>query len=158
VRNEQRAEQENLVPPAGLKPVEQDAWLAMARREDASDGMGDRSWVNIGSMVTARERHTATLLQSGKVLVAGGVGHSGVLSSAELYDPATGTWTETGSMGTPRGSHTATLLPSGKVLIAGGANYTDGSLDSAELYDPASGTWTTTGSMSTARGAHMATL
>ena len=57
------------------------------------------------------------------------------LSSAELYDPATGTWTATGSLGTARDYHTATLLPSGKVLVAGG----QGSGNSAELYDPGLG-------------------
>ena len=47
--------------------------------------------------------HTATLLPYGKVLVAGGNGNGGSgLSSAELYDPATGTWTATGSLGTAR--------------------------------------------------------
>ena len=78
--------------------------------------------------------HTATLLPSGKVLVAGGYNGS-TLSSAELYDSATGSWSSTGSMGTARSIHTATLLPNGNVLAAGGA---DGSvsLSSAELYEP----------------------
>ena len=54
-------------------------------------------------MGTARVHHTATLLPSGKVLVAGGqMMANSALSSAELYDPASGTWTATGSMGTAR--------------------------------------------------------
>src|SRR5262245_41992294 len=53
-----------------------------------------------GSLSTARTAYTATLLQSGKVLVAGGQDASGILASAELYDPATGAWTATGSLST----------------------------------------------------------
>src|SRR5947207_3965943 len=70
----------------------------------------DPSWVTTGSMGTARFLHTATLLANGKVLVAGGQGNSDDLSSAELYDPATGSWVSTCSLGTARFSHTATLL------------------------------------------------
>jgi uncharacterized delta-60 repeat protein len=108
-----------------------------------------------GSLSTARYHHTATLLPNAKVLVAGGVGTSGFLSSAELYSPGTG-WVTTGPLNTPRNGHTATLLPNGKVLIAGG--YNGGWLASAELFDPFTGTWTATGSLNTPRTAHTATL
>ena len=111
----------------------------------------DPSWVPTGSLITARSRHTATLLPNGKVLVAGGNHGHAASSSAELYDPATGTWTATGSLGTARLRHTATLLSSGKVLVTGGENGLDGFLNSAELYDPATGTWTAAGSLDTAR-------
>ena len=55
-------------------------------------------WTETGSMNVARYGHTATLQPDGKILVTGGynlngVGHQFALSSAELYDPTTGTWT-----------------------------------------------------------------
>ena len=106
----------------------------------------DASWTRTGSMGTARYNHTATLLPSAKVLVAGGENFPDFFSSAELYDPASGTWTATGSMNIARYWHTATLLPSGKVLVAGGLGST-GYLSSADLYDPATGTWTATGNL-----------
>ncbi len=108
-------------------------------------------------MTLGRSNHTATLLPSGQVLVAGGDVPFVSLSSAELYDPASGTWTATGSMGSARTVHTATLLPSGQVLVAGGQG-NSGYLSSAELYDPATGLWTRIGDMSSARVFHTATL
>jgi hypothetical protein len=39
-----------------------------------------------GSLVTAREEYTATLLPNGKVLVAGGTNGLNTFASAELYD------------------------------------------------------------------------
>jgi Divergent InlB B-repeat domain/Galactose oxidase, central domain len=119
------------------------------------------TWTATGSMSIARAYFTATLLTNGKVLVAGGCIVNPCFngtSSAELYDPGTGTWTSTGSMTTPRASHTATLLADGKVLVAGGQVQTCLTTSSAELYDPDTGTWTSTGSMNIGRGGHMATL
>ena len=93
-----------------------------------------------GSLNDGRFNHTATLLTNGKVLVAGGDGDIGVLTSAELYNPAAGTWVASGPLHTARKNHTATLLPNGKLLVAGGFG-TGGAtiISSAELYNPASG-------------------
>ncbi|MCX6394729.1 MAG: kelch repeat-containing protein, partial [Solirubrobacterales bacterium] len=104
-----------------------------------------------GSLTTARGGATASVLPSGKVLIAGGDGNSGRLASGELYNPATGLFTTTGSLTTARYRATASVLPSGKVLIAGGRG-NSGYLASGELYDPATGLFTTTGSLTTARG------
>ena len=111
------------------------------------------AWATNGSLTTPRAEHTATMLPSGKVLVAGGnyfrYGNGWTcLSSAELYDPAGGAWTTTGSLNAARYYHTATLLPSGKVLVAAGWNDANNNpTNGAELYDPANGTWTTTGAL-----------
>jgi len=112
-----------------------------------------------GAMGAGRSAPTATLLASGKVLVAGGDSclfdsYYGAcpLSSAEVYDPAIGTFAPTGSMLHSRVYHTATLLANGSVLTTGGSDA------SAELYDPTSGKFAATGSMSVGRGSHTATL
>ena len=117
-----------------------------------------------GGLLTDRYGQTATLLQNGQVLVAGGWDDNDViptpLASAELYDPVTGTWSVTGNLNASRLAHTATLLPDGRVLIAagytnnwvpshGGFAVSPTSLNSAELYDPATGTWSVTASLNT---------
>ncbi|MCP4660141.1 MAG: hypothetical protein GY856_32465, partial [bacterium] len=118
--------------------------------------MSPTEWKATGDLRDERHRHTATLLPSGKLLVAGGES-GGDLSSTELYDPSTGTWESTGGLVTPRHSYTATLLPSGKVLATGGSN-AGGHLSSTELYDPSTGTWESIGGLATPRGRHTATL
>jgi hypothetical protein len=112
-----------------------------------------------GSLNTARYNHTATLLQNGEVLVAGGVDVTGnAIASAELYNLTTAKWTVTGSMSDAREAFTATLLQSGEVLVAGGFGYFGDCLAAAELYNPSTGEWTPTGSMTQGRCSPSATL
>lgn len=118
------------------------------------------SWTQAASMGTARFQPTVTLLDDGRVLVAGGVGDvdtangtfsAVALKSAEIFDPRNGSWTDVGSMSVGRSMATATLLSDGKVLEAGGYDDTAGELASAELFDPAAGAWSPTGSLAQAR-------
>lgn len=75
----------------------------------------DPVWLATASLTEARYWHTASLLSTGKVLVAGGFDTSaGPASTAELYDPVTATWAATGSLATARFLHAATMLASGK--------------------------------------------
>jgi WD40 repeat protein len=117
------------------------------------------TWTAAGTLATARNAHTATLLFDGRVLVAGGAIGSTFTShaTAELFDPATGSWTSTASMNSARQIYCATLLPNGQVLVTGG-NSDANVLPEAELYDPATGTWSYTGSLTQGRTGHTATL
>lgn len=101
-----------------------------------------------GSLALARAGHSATLLQDGRVLIAGGYTDwmwTGT-SQVEIYNPATDTFSPTGSMNFARSQHVAARLADGRVIVAGG-----GSAQSGEIYDPATGTWTLTAPMAQAR-------
>ncbi len=126
-------------------------------------------WYGTAPLGSPREGHTATLLRDGRVLVAGGAIYDAAtdryapLSSAELYDPATGRWSATGAMRDARQRHTATLLPDGRVLVIGGSSGSTlyaGLLQSVELYDPVTGRWTVVGALPSYVGLtrHTATL
>src|SRR6516225_4892526 len=90
----------------------------------SDNALASWSWRVTHSLNTARNLHTATLLQNGMVLVAGGFDINFSRSkSTELYDPASGSWTATGSLNTARNEHTATLLQNGMILVAGGSAF-----------------------------------
>ncbi|AGP34411.1 Kelch repeat-containing protein [Sorangium cellulosum] len=144
-------------PPLGEAPL-----------ADTAPSVSLGPWLSAAPMSAERANHTATRLLDGRVLVAGGettrgalsAWYDSALSSAELYDPATGAWTAAPSMGSARSMHTATLLSNGKVLVAGGGTnggHTPVPLVAAEIYDPAANVWTAVPPMEVPRLGHTAT-
>lgn len=93
-----------------------------------------QTWNPGGNMNGNRYIHTATLLPSGDVLVAGGSDQNGYMSRAEVYHPATDTWSMTGELNTVRGYHRATILTNGSVLVTGGFRFNDTYMKETELY------------------------
>jgi large repetitive protein len=119
-------------------------------------------------MVEASSGGHAVLLRDGLVFVVGGT-HGGMnellTSTAEQYDPRTGSWAATADPRTSRlAGHSLTLLPHGGVLVAGGQEGFESPeggrawLAAAEVYDPGDGSWSATGSMVDARHSHTGTL
>ncbi|HET7487841.1 MAG TPA: kelch repeat-containing protein [Acidimicrobiales bacterium] len=136
---------------------------------DGCSGVPD-TVITAGSLVSsadrARAHHSATLLDDGRVLVAGGSDAGGPMASAEIYDPASGTWAGTAPMRQARSGHTATRLADGRVLVVGGSGPgPDGTADalaSAEVFDPAGndhhGAWIPAAAPHGPRAGHTASL
>lgn len=110
-------------------------------------------------MVRARAGHTATKLNDGRILFAGGYPDEGrpPLAEAELFDPATCKFTETGTLTQGRGAHTATVLRDGRILLVGGVSGR-AALSTVEAYDPASGRFSEVPPMPSPRTTHGAVL
>src|SRR5439155_23748689 len=84
------------------------------------------TWSAAGPVMVARAGHTASLLQNGTVLIAGGDNSGNPQNSLEIFDPAAGTngafTLAASSLSLPRESHAAAVLQDGRVLIAGGVD------------------------------------
>ncbi|HYL08945.1 MAG TPA: kelch repeat-containing protein [Candidatus Udaeobacter sp.] len=111
-----------------------------------------RTFVTAASMPIGRAGHTATLLQSGKVLVVGGYTEidNDALTNVDIYDPASDTWSSGPRLQWGRTQHAAVLLNDGRVLITGGASVpargiSPGGATAAtladEIYDPRTDAW-----------------
>jgi hypothetical protein len=81
-----------------------------------------------------RDGAFAADLPDGRVLIAGGSGNTGILQSAEAFDPITEEFTAlTHSMVNTRADGATATLPGGNVLIVGG--YSGGYSSSAEVFN-----------------------
>lgn len=104
------------------------------------------AFTRASSLGIPRAGHTATLLSSGKVLVAGG----DPAGTAEIYDPIANLWSPAAPMRNVRYDHAAALIAGDKVLITGGAHAPPVGISArsaqpaqlrSEIYDPAADAW-----------------
>jgi hypothetical protein len=111
-------------------------------------------------MNAARKLPATANIANNKILICGGLSSngSGILKTAEIYDPSTGSWMSAASMAYPRYGHTATTLADGRVLVVGGMGPNGIALDTVEYYTPATDTWTNTNPMTSGKYLHAAIL
>jgi hypothetical protein len=147
-------------------------------------GAGDTATgTTCAELTIPRAGHTATLLQDGRVLFAGGFSVKPAATSlaqqmdesnwifhpeTEVYDPSTGKVTQVSPMTVPnnpsittqRAFHTASLVPGGQVLVMGGETVdSTGAVTLEEVagfYDPGSDTWSFPPMGNAARSRHAA--
>ncbi len=92
-------------------------------------------------LLEPRAWHTATILPTGSILIAGGIGADGrSIATAERFDLATESFTPVAMPGaSARAGHTATLLTDGRVLVAGGVDDRNALATSSEIWNIDSG-------------------
>ncbi len=116
-----------------------------------------KKWVAMDDLTTARYMFGAVLLNSGNVLVSGGIRDPGfgynIITSSEVFNSSSNNWEPGPQMLGPRYGHSANLLPDSEVLVAGGQNATS-FLNSTEVLEIASGKSVKAPSMHIARTRH----
>ena len=135
----------------GLGPYDAFMLGTEVRQEDGTFAPGLRNH-------RARAFHTATVLQDGSLLIAGGfVLPYSTTSSAELFDGRRFVFLPH-RMSAPRELHAATLLQDGRVLITGGFVGGVTSLACCDVYEPDARRFVPTGELAENRFGHAATL
>ncbi len=132
-------------------------YVAPTNKADIYDPQNN-SWTST-TMATARKGYASIILQSGKLLIIGGItGYDAntppnaiYTTACELFDPTTGTWSAAGSMSHPHGSFSdPQMFSDGKVLVYGGLEADGLSATTAEIYNPATNSWSSAGTMTSA--------
>jgi hypothetical protein len=108
------------------------------------------SFSALNAVPQPRADHTATLLDTGEVLLVGGTaGVDSAVATVELVSPDATELQPRRSMRHARSGHAATLIH-GQVLVLGGRD-ASGLVGEAEVYDSATDTWSSAGTLNTPR-------
>ncbi len=97
-------------------------------------------WTLVAPMLVGTAGARAATLSNGDVLVAGGLGNSGVLTTCQLYDPSTNTWALTGNLSEATFDEQIVTLNNGNILVVGG-DFSGGENNATQIYNPSIGTW-----------------
>jgi N-acetylneuraminic acid mutarotase len=97
-------------------------------------------WTMVANMLVGAAGARSVLLSNGNVLVAGGLGNSGILTTCQLYDPSTNTWSLTGNLTQATFDEQIITLNNGNVLVVGG-DFSGGENNATQIYNPNGGTW-----------------
>ena len=128
------------------------------------------TFTTVASMGQIRAGHAAATMSDGRVLVAGGsvnfadlqIAITGVLNTAEIYNPATNSWSAAPNIGGRRLVPALTQLGNGNMLLSGGVEVTlffgiplnVVSTIKTQLYNPTSNSWSNAANMPSGRAFH----
>jgi hypothetical protein len=129
-----------------------------------------RTFTPTNAMATPRALHSAAALSDGRVLVVGGTtiltdavqALANAQSSAEIYNPATGTWSAAPAMARRLLAPGLFRVSTGRVLVSGGFEVTVffgvpipiGAVAACQLFNPATNTWGSAAAMPATRALH----
>jgi len=120
----------------------------------------DNSWNILPEMNKPRTHHTATVLETGDVLVAGGRILTNnvmqLINQCEIFDVIDYSWTIIDSLNDSKYGHTSTKLNNGDILVVGGETEY-GSIVCVERYDIDDNNWVFMDTLLTPRANHTAT-
>ncbi|PYX05983.1 MAG: hypothetical protein DMG88_19840, partial [Acidobacteria bacterium] len=125
--------------------------------DPSADSWSPAGLMPAGLMNDARSGATASVLQDGRVLIAGGQNSGGASNTLEIFDPNSGNFSNAGTLSSPRQDHAAAVLSDGRVLIAGGSSDGTNALNTTDIYDPQAGSVSPGPAMSTPRAKATAT-
>jgi hypothetical protein len=160
-----RLEDGTVLVAGGWTPDDELRPTASTERYDPAAG----SWSPGPMLHEVRAGHTATVLDDGSLLVAGGGRYNGGNgdpgAGVEILRPGASEWVIAAPMLEARGDHTATLLVDGTVLVVGGigrdtdeAAPFNTTLPTTERYDPRTDRWAATDRLAAGRAGHHAAL